>query len=370
MIGQLPYFETVIVGEEKDDTGLSTLVAWVVTDQDWNEPAVKQYLREHLPAYMIPDDIVGIDHLPVTPNGKVDYQQLKKVASGRTGRWTGTPPANKIEHKLYEIWKSVLLKSDFGIHDQYFEIGGNSLSLIRVNAQVKELYPRISITDMFNYATIGEMAEYIMSLGGDTDLTYIVAGIPLKDPQVTGAPTAILTGAGHATVAGPEWDLIKEGMALPREQPTDEEVIMAFFCFALYEITENAVIKIVILDKSGDRYRGLITADFDNFDCREDLVSHLIRTNRNNEDTGGAHPFTAIRLEKSQNEIVVACSFDGMNGPDALPSEDIDILLTGGIARNGDLTISLVHSKRTIGDRLAEDLLSRIIHITKNLVNT
>jgi hypothetical protein len=366
---RLHYLDNVIVGEQRDEAGLNMLVAWIVPNGGWSEKTIKQHIREQLPSYMIPDRIIAIDHLPMTPNGKVDYRMLERFTDAGARAETHTPPANDIEHKLFVIWENALSKSDFGIHDSYFEIGGNSLSLIRVTAQIKEFYPEVAITDIFNYSTISEMAGYIVSLRSP-DTLCIICGNRLKGRQTIRPSTARQVDAGQWIVAGSEWDLIKEGMVLPSGPSTDEEILMSFFCFALYEVMHNAVIQLVVLENNGDLYKGLITADFNSLHYREDLVLHIMQSSRNMKGSAGSRPLAATRLEKSADEIIVACYFDGMQDVDAIPSKDIDVLLRGGLARNGDLKISLIHSKKSISGEFARELLSCLIQITENLANT
>jgi acyl carrier protein len=114
---------------------------------------------------MIPTHFVQLEQIPLTASGKVDRRSL--VFSG-TSLGTGVEyvsPRSGMEKKLVEIWAEVLGGADhlsIGIHDNFFDMGGNSFSLIRLNSRLKEVLKKdIPMVTLFNYPTISSLAHYL-----------------------------------------------------------------------------------------------------------------------------------------------------------------------------------------------------------------
>jgi hypothetical protein len=367
-IKKLTYIDQVVVGEEQDETGLNRLVAWIVSTSDWSERIIRQQLLTYLPAYMIPDTLIPVTAIPLTPNGKVDHNLLKELVSQNRQTAPLVAPTGGIECRLYDIWRSVLLKDQFGIHDKFFEIGGNSLSLIRMHAQLKAFYPEIAITDIFNYNTIAEMAAYIASFRetGHLDRT---AGIPCKNSHQIDTAGAQQFGSQQLDISKAEWEMVRNALTLSFPGIMDAEMLMTLFCFALYEHTGSSQINMVLLDDTGALFKEVLTTDLGLFDSREELISHITTANRSIQAITENYPLNRVRFSKEKDAIIVAFSFDNRNDSATILSDGIDIILKSCIARNGDLKMFLVWRKMTISEVFAEELLTRLIHITHNLVN-
>lgn len=128
---------------------------------------LKNYISSKLPAYMIPDIITKIKKLPITINGKVDRKsleqlELKDLASNEqinkeSIRMTST---KDIEDEILDIWKSVLNNDDITSNDNFFDVGGNSYSLMLVSNKIGELLGEsIELTQLFEYPTVSSLVE-------------------------------------------------------------------------------------------------------------------------------------------------------------------------------------------------------------------
>lgn len=161
--------EAVVVAQE-DQTGDKRLVAYIVPT---SEPASSQplalapdfstYLKLTLPDYMVPLTFIQLDHLPQTPSGKVDRRALpapNRVQPTLTEDYVA--PQNDLEKALTAIWQDVLSLDQVGIHDNFFEVGGHSLSIVHIHAKLADLTARdVSLTDLFRYPTIASLARYL-----------------------------------------------------------------------------------------------------------------------------------------------------------------------------------------------------------------
>lgn len=111
------------------------LVAYLTTERNMGEDVLRTYLKKVLPDFMHPAFIIFLDKLPLTQNGKVDRKRLPDL-SDFSKRRVLAPPSNELEKQLVNMWKDILRIEDVGIFCNFFELGGNSLSAIRVINQL------------------------------------------------------------------------------------------------------------------------------------------------------------------------------------------------------------------------------------------
>lgn len=136
-------------------------------------PALRQHLRSALPEYMIPSAFVSLDALPLTPNGKLDRQALPSPDGARLETATPfVPPATEVERKLAGIFRELLGMNEIGIDDNFFDLGANSLMMVRVVEKIRaELGLKISLVRVFQFPTLGRLAAAIA--GYETDSGHV-----------------------------------------------------------------------------------------------------------------------------------------------------------------------------------------------------
>lgn len=135
----------------------SYLVAYVETELSVNE--LKRKLMKKLPFYMIPSHFIALDKFPLTVNGKVDIRALPDLKIIHRDR---TMPANMTEEELYKIWTKILDNNEFGTKDSFFELGGDSLSAIRLIAEIENVFKvKLSIIEIYEAENIVELAKKI-----------------------------------------------------------------------------------------------------------------------------------------------------------------------------------------------------------------
>lgn len=156
--------ESVVLARE-DSPGDQRLVAYLVTNdhQELNISELRHYLQDKLPDYMIPAIFMGIEKMPLSPNGKIDRKLLPKPDQHRPELANiYVAPQSELESILVEIWTALLKVDQVGIEDNFFDLGGHSLLVVQVVNQLKEsLNLELSITKLFQYPTIKDLANYI-----------------------------------------------------------------------------------------------------------------------------------------------------------------------------------------------------------------
>ncbi|MEV4820400.1 amino acid adenylation domain-containing protein [Micromonospora sp. NPDC049274] len=143
----------------EDVPGRPTLVGYV-TPLDVDVAALRAHLADRLPGYMVPAVIVPIDRLPRGESGKVDRGALPPPP---TQAPTGdTVPGGDLERTVAAIWRDVLTVEHVGAEDNFFDIGGHSLLVVRVQARLAERLGRpVPIVDLFRHPTVRALARHL-----------------------------------------------------------------------------------------------------------------------------------------------------------------------------------------------------------------
>jgi myxalamid-type nonribosomal peptide synthetase MxaA len=157
--------EVVVIARE-DVPAQKYLVAYV-TPQESRLPSVDQ-LRAHLartmPDYMIPSAFVVLERLPLTSNGKVDKRLLPLPRPEAYGRQQYEPPEGEVEHTLAGIWQGLLGIERVGREDNFFDLGGHSLLVIKAVFQINQSCDcALTARDMYGSPTVRELAARISS---------------------------------------------------------------------------------------------------------------------------------------------------------------------------------------------------------------
>ncbi len=165
---EYPGVTGAVVVAEHAPSGDTRLVAYVATaDRPAHLAAdIKVHLGRALPDYMVPPVIVALDTLPLLPNGKVDRRQLPGAGSAASDVAHVTPARGR-ESDIAAIWEDVLHQAPVGALDDFFTLGGNSLSASQVVSRINQrLKTRIGIKEMFAHPTVRALAETIGRITG------------------------------------------------------------------------------------------------------------------------------------------------------------------------------------------------------------
>ncbi|MCA9171671.1 MAG: LLM class flavin-dependent oxidoreductase, partial [Planctomycetales bacterium] len=170
-LAQHARIEQVVVVAREDIPGDQRLVAYAVAGG--SEPPVSElrdHLRRDLPEYMVPAHFVFLDALPLTPNGKIDRNRLPALDAAPLRSATPyIPPADDLEAKIAELWCKSLGLDKVGVDDNFFDVGGHSLLVVRVHRELThQIQQPVALTDLYRFPTIRSLVEHLRTTT-DTD---------------------------------------------------------------------------------------------------------------------------------------------------------------------------------------------------------
>ena len=166
------------------DTGETQLVAYLVRSPAGSptEREVRAFLRQRLPAYMIPSAIVWIAALPLNQNGKLDVKALPAVEQHELTPERLAPAETDLQKDLIEIWEELLNRKPIGIRDSFFELGGHSLMAMRLFARIAQKWSvDLSLQRIFECPTVAELASTIESAPRGNGVHRDSAPIPVAN---------------------------------------------------------------------------------------------------------------------------------------------------------------------------------------------
>jgi amino acid adenylation domain-containing protein len=159
---RIPGIKEAVVLPKTDRTGEKYLCAYAAPS-GIGADIIKEHLSRSLPNYMVPSHFVLLEKFLLTPNGKIDRKSLPEpdAAAGiKTGR--DDAPRDRLEQRLTDIWRELLVREQVGIYDDFFEIGGHSLKALHLlNLLQKEFNVKIDFQDIFQFPTIAELSDII-----------------------------------------------------------------------------------------------------------------------------------------------------------------------------------------------------------------
>ena len=164
-----------VVVANPDESGEARLIAYVVplTQPGPSSSMLREFLNQKLPDYMIPSVFVTLETMPLTPNGKIDRKALPAPPRARPKLEAAfVTPRSSLEQELKQIWSEVLGFDDLGIHDNFFDLGGDSLRAAQVVARIRRsLHLEVSLQDLFSAPTLAALADYVERTRGTTRLS-------------------------------------------------------------------------------------------------------------------------------------------------------------------------------------------------------
>ncbi|MEU8180128.1 amino acid adenylation domain-containing protein [Micromonospora sp. NPDC049047] len=152
----------------EDRPGFPRLTGYLVPEPGHavdDEAGLRARLRRGLPDYMVPDDLVVLDELPTTINGKVDRAALPAPQRRRAA---SRPPRTALQRTLCRAYAEVLGVDEVGVDDDFFDCGGNSIRSVHLVSHAEQAGLRLTIVDVFTDRTPARLAERILRAGPQT----------------------------------------------------------------------------------------------------------------------------------------------------------------------------------------------------------
>ncbi|TDO24047.1 non-ribosomal peptide synthetase [Pedobacter duraquae] len=198
-LSHLEHIKEALASTWEGSNGDIRIIAYVSTDSIVDEKnldswigAWKETLKTAIPGFMMPNDFMLIENFPLTANGKIDRKalptpaiRLRRVAEDLE------LPQTELQVQLKQIWCTYLGLNNVGIHDDFFDIGGDSLSAVRVTVAIKNNTGKhLPLGALFKYKTIAELSSLMDNIkpfafdslvplkpGGSKNPLYIVHGV-------------------------------------------------------------------------------------------------------------------------------------------------------------------------------------------------
>ncbi|MFJ4823538.1 amino acid adenylation domain-containing protein [Streptomyces bacillaris] len=189
-LAQVAGVRTALVVDHHSAARGAYLVAYYVSETELDPRHLDAELRAVLPAFMVPAHFVRIDRVPLTPNGKADRRALPAPAGETAPDRTPAAARNATEEAIAAIWAQVLERETVGVHDDYFALGGDSITVLRVRALAEKQGIHFTLDDLMRHPTVAGLAE------------QATVGVPGGARRLE--PFALVSGVDRARLAGRE----------------------------------------------------------------------------------------------------------------------------------------------------------------------
>lgn len=157
-----------VVTVHQDSPGDARLVAYLVAEPGAGEvvDSLRERLRAELPEFMVPAQYVVLEALPRTANGKLDHQALPAPSPDARRRVPSAGPRTPTETMVLEIFRDVLGRSDVGVHDNFFDLGGDSLMAARLVLRLRAASGcDVPLRRLFERQTAAGLADAVETIG-------------------------------------------------------------------------------------------------------------------------------------------------------------------------------------------------------------
>jgi aspartate racemase len=165
-LGQVPGIQQACVtvhAAQNETAGNKRLIAYYVANgsHSISPSEIKKFLSTKLPAYMLPSSYLAMNAFPLTHNGKIDRAALPAPVETHESS-SKSAKGSELEEKIATLWKEVLGAARVGLDENFFDLGGDSLLIVAVHAQLQKMLQReIQVTDLFEYVTVRSLAGHL-----------------------------------------------------------------------------------------------------------------------------------------------------------------------------------------------------------------
>lgn len=208
--------------------------------------SVRTHLLASLPDYMVPSSVVCLDALPMTPNGKIDTASLPAVAAPPALPNAAEFVAGAIEQQILVVWKQILGERPIGLNDSFFDVGGNSFSLVLMHRALSEVFPdALEVADIFARPTIAALKVHIEAAQG-------AAGghgaSELEFPAELFVPPGAAAGAAETlsgVLAGEQFAQLRQAAAAHGVDPA--ALALSLYVFYIHKLLGHATVELSVV---------------------------------------------------------------------------------------------------------------------------
>ncbi|OUL20265.1 non-ribosomal peptide synthetase [Nostoc sp. 106C] len=196
VLAQHPKVQQAVVTINANHSKEKYLVAYVVPAEEASKEktctlkstALRSFLLQKLPEYMVPTTFVILKHIPLTPNGKVNHRALPEAHLNLEQENQFIPPQTPTEAVIADIIATILGLEKIGIHDNFFTLGGHSFLAMQVISRLRQAYQiELPLNCLFEAPTVAEL-ERLITRYRQTDLGHIVPAIASVSQDQTEFP--------------------------------------------------------------------------------------------------------------------------------------------------------------------------------------
>jgi len=188
ILTELPSVKEVAVIDKVDPRGKKYLIGFIVFNKGKERPLdeFRSDLSGELAGYMIPRVFHQLEKLPLTQNGKLNRKELGRLAAEVSEDPVELVlPENDIEKLLAESWKNVLSISEVSVKDNFYDLGGDSISAIQVASQLFKAGYKLEIRDIMRQTTIQKLAPFVKPLQQVAEQSPVTGDVPLTPIQLS-----------------------------------------------------------------------------------------------------------------------------------------------------------------------------------------
>ncbi|MEU3100291.1 amino acid adenylation domain-containing protein [Streptomyces griseoflavus] len=189
-----PSVDRAVVSVREDAAGVRRLVGYVrpVPGAGVRPEVLRAAVAERLPAYMVPALVMTVEVFPLTPNGKVDLRALPEPRFEAASAYRA--PSTERERILHDVFAEVLGRERVGVDDSFFDLGGDSITAMRLAARAHRAGLAVNARDVFVHKTVAGLAGAARETGPEPDAPAVPAGPPIT---LTAAELAELEAPGR-----------------------------------------------------------------------------------------------------------------------------------------------------------------------------
>ncbi|HEX2926907.1 MAG TPA: amino acid adenylation domain-containing protein, partial [Ruminiclostridium sp.] len=341
----------------------SYLCAYIISDVKIDLAEIKGHISGRLPYYMLPQCFMQIDSLTYTPNDKIDRNALPKPQYSTLLANNYREAESEIEKEIVEIWQGILGLERIGVDDNFFDLGGNSIMLVKMHRQLEKKYPgTVDVTDIFGYATVSKISRLI------SEQTAVKKEVALKPVQLPDEYFDFKYSLNRTSVIKyMVKDELYRAISLGAEKlnSTAVNLLLALYFFTISSISQSTLINISTALGGTKAILPLSLVPIRKIEGMEDVkaLQESILADMKKQEPISTNEIIQSQIVKKDNEILTLFS-DGKLSTSLSGIYDIivEVRETGS-----SMELALEYNERLLSKEKVKMLLSGYVNLIQSL---